>query len=177
MESIEFKVQQKLLEIQMYFDEEHQKLEQKLEHTMKQGRRNFEYLKNYVSLSEEREERITEISKCLQQNTNEQQQNKELSKEFNYFVDAANKRLDALENCFFILNTQNDQSIQEINEIKKSIEDISQKVDNLSNNTQPVEEETINKLADSLKSMNEESIKINNRLKKQQRLINDMFHY
>ena len=98
--------------------------------------------------------------------------------ELDFLITITSKRLDNLENNFIILKSQSDQSRHEITGIKKGLEEINQKFDDLSTTFKSsINEDSLNMISDSIKLMSNETQRLDIKLKKQKRLLNDLFRY
>lgn len=98
--------------------------------------------------------------------------------ELDFLITITSKRLDNLENNFIILKSQSDQSGHEITGIKKGLEEINQKFDDLSTTFKSsINEDSLNMISDSIKLMSNETQRLDIKLKKQKRLLNDLFRY
>lgn len=178
MDCLESKMEQKIIDVQTSFEEDQIIMDEKIEQYMQQNRKSFAYIKKVLNYLSQRDEQISNVMELFKKLVFEDQQRKEKMQELDFLITITSKRLDSLENNFIILKSQSDQSGHEIIGIKKGLEEINQKFDDLSTTFKSsIDEDSLNMISDSIKFMSNETQRLDIKLKKQKILLNDLFRF
>lgn len=165
-------------QIPQLINDKYQTMQENINMCMKNEQNLNEQIQYIYSHSAKRDKDLIEMYQLIKLIGNEHRQRERQNNELDSFVLDTNKRLDALEDCFFSLQKQIDDSTSKIDELKKSLNTVNKKIDDLSTNVLPPDDkDLLQTFYNSLNEMNTESIKLNNRLKKQKRLISELFHF
>ena len=125
MNDISYQVGEEIQDLNSFLASMRHILDLKLSHCYRQNKKTIELINNYTKSSAQKDAKVSEMQSFLYEFYQDHLQNKTKIDDISYSFKTTNERLDTLENCFFILKSQVDQSVNDINEIKGKIKRLS----------------------------------------------------